>query len=57
MIVIFGVRSLRSLRCSDLVGRIHVDLGASMAVRSCIFGLALLPCGSLARMASLGCMW
>jgi hypothetical protein len=34
-----------------------VDLKISMAVLSCIFGLVLLPWGSLATMASVGCMW
>ena len=34
-----------------------MDRRVSMAVRSCIFGLLLLPWGSLARMASVACMW
>ena len=57
MSVIFGVRSLGILRCSVPARRRNVDLGVSMAVRSCIFGLDLLPCGSPARMASVGGMW
>jgi len=57
MSVVFGVESLGSLRCSVPAGRSTVDCRVSIAVRSCILGLALLPCGSLARMASVGCMW
>ena len=57
MSVVFLVRSLGILRCLVPAGRRNVDLRVYMAVRSCIFGLVLLPCGSLARMASMGCMW
>ena len=50
MIVVFGVGSLGSLRCSLLAGRSRVDRRVSIAVRSCIFGLVPCPWGSLARM-------
>ena len=43
MRVVFGVGSLGSLRCSVPAGRSKVDRRVSMAVRSCIFGLVLLP--------------
>jgi hypothetical protein len=56
MNVIFGVRSLGILRCSAPAGRSRVYLKVSMTERSCIFVLVLLPWGSLARMASVGCM-
>jgi hypothetical protein len=57
MSVVFGVRSLGSLRCSVPAERISVDRRVSMVVRSCIFGQVLCPWGSLARIASMGCMW
>ncbi len=55
--VVFVVGSLGSLRCYIPAGKSRVDRRVSMAVRSCIFGLVLCPWGSLARMASVGCMW
>ena len=57
MSVFFGVGSLGSLRYFVPAGRSRVDHRVSMAVRSCIFGLVRLPWGSLARMASVDCMW
>ena len=57
MSAIFGVRSLGIVRCSVPPRKRSMDLRVSMAVRSCIFGLVLLHRGSLARMASVGCMW
>ena len=57
MSVVFGVGSLGSLRCSVPAGGSRVDRRVSLTVRSCIFGLVLLPWGSLARMASVSCMW
>jgi hypothetical protein len=48
---------LRDFAMLGLGGDAHVDLRVSMVVRSCIFGLAISPQGSLARMASVGCMW
>jgi len=56
MSVVFGVGCLGSLRCSVQAGRSRVDRRVSMAVRSCIVGLVLLPWGSLVRMASVGCI-
>ena len=53
MSVAFGVGSLGNLRYSVPAGRSRVD----RRVRSCIFGLVLCPCGSLARVASVGYMW
>ena len=55
--VAFGVGSLGNLRCSVAAGRTRVDRRVSMAVRNCIFGLVLCPWGSLARVASVSCMW
>ena len=55
--VILRARSLGILRCSFPVGMSRVDLKVSMTVRRCIFGLVLLLWGSLARMASVGCIW
>ena len=57
MSVDLSVGSLGSLRCSVPARRSRVGRRVSMAVRSCIFGLVHLPWGSLARMASVGCMW
>ena len=57
MSVAFGLGSLGSLRCSVPAGGSRVDRRVSLTVRSCIFGLVLLPWGSLARMASVSCMW
>ena len=57
MSAVFGVGSLGSLRCSVPAGKSRVDRRVSMAIRSCIFGLVLFPWGSLARTASVGCMW
>ena len=57
MSVNFRVRSLVSMRCYSVPeGRKKVNLRASMAVRSFIFGLILSLRGSLTRMASVGCM-
>ena len=56
MSVVFGVRSLGSLRCSVPAGRSRGDRRVSMAVRKYFFWLVLLPWGSLARMTSMGRM-
>ena len=56
MSVGFGVGSSGKLRCLVPVWSSRVDRRVSMAVRSCIFGLVLLPWGSLVRMAFVGCM-
>jgi len=48
---------LRDIRCSVPAGTSRMDLKVSMAVRSCVFGLVQVLRGSLARMASVGCVW
>ena len=53
----FCVGSLGNLQCYDPGGRTKVGHRVSMAVRSFIFGQVRCPWGSLARMASVGCMW
>ena len=56
MSVVFDVGSLGNLRCFVSVGRSKMDRRVSMVVWSCIFGLDLCLLGSLANMASVGCM-
>ena len=56
MSIRFGVGSLDNLRYSVPAGRSRVNRRVFMTVRSCIFGLVLLPWVSLTRMTSVGCM-
>ena len=56
MIVDVGVMSFGSFLCSVLAGWMRVALRVLIAVLSCIFGLVLLPFGSLAIVAGVGGM-
>ncbi len=57
MRVEFGAGYLGSFMCSVPVSCRRVALRVFIDVRSCILGLVLMPLGSLAIMASVGCMW
>ncbi len=53
----FGDVSLGSFLCFVPASCRSVALRVFIAVLSCILGLVLMPLGSLAIIASIGCMW